>query len=212
LKTFILLVASMVLVLAGCKKQPDTPAAGSATSAGSAATRPPTSDADHIEVLARHRPIAGKEDLDSDPVVVRFDRFAVTKAAFDPKHLEGGTATIELDLTSIKSGSEERDSDLKAPEFLDAATFATATVDVAHVKKQAGTTYAADATVACRGITKTYPLSFDVLATTADSVRIKGELAFSRLDFAIGVDPAKDQTERVDTPLTIRWLLTVKKT
>jgi polyisoprenoid-binding protein YceI len=80
------------------------------------------------------------------------------------------------------------------------------------VKKQTDTTYAGDATVACRGITKTYPLTFEVLATTADSVRIKGELAFSRLDFSIGVDPAKDPTERVDTPLTIRWLLTVKNT
>jgi polyisoprenoid-binding protein YceI len=212
LHTFTLLLVSTTLVLAGCQKRADPPAAASAAPSRSAATRPPTSDADHIEVLARHRPIAGKEDLDSDPVVIRFDRFAVTKASFGPKSLDGATATIELDLTSIKSGSEERDGDLKAPEFLDAATFATATVDVANVKQQAGTTYTADATVACRGITKTYPLTFDVLATTADSVRIKGELAFSRLDFAIGVDPAKDPTERVDTPLTIRWLLTVKKT
>jgi polyisoprenoid-binding protein YceI len=208
LKTFTLLVVSTALVLAGCKKQPDTPAAGSAAPKGSAAAPA----ADHIEVLARHRPIAGKEDLDSDPVVIRFDRFAVTKASFDPRHLEGGTATIELDLTSIKSGSEERDSDLQSPAFLDAASFATATVDVANVKTHTDTTYTADATVACRGIAKTYPLTFEVLATTADSVRIKGELAFSRLDFAIGVDPAKDPTERVDTPLTIRWLLTVKKT
>lgn len=214
MKTFSLLVVSTTLVLAGCKQRADTPAAGSAAPAGSAATRPPvpTPDADHIEVLARHRPIAGKEDLDSDPVIVHFNKFAVTKASLDPKHLEGGTATIELDLTSIKSGSEERDGDLKAPEFLDTASFATATVDVANVKKQTDSTYTADATVACRGITKTYPLTFEVLATTADSVRIKGELAFSRLDFAIGVDPAKDPTERVDTPLTIRWLLTIKKT
>jgi polyisoprenoid-binding protein YceI len=210
LKTFILLVVSTALALAGCQKRADTRAAASA---GSAATTPPpaTSDADHIEVLARHRPIAGKEDLDSDPVVIRFERFAVTKARFDPEHLEGGTATIELDLTSIKSGSEERDGDLKAPEFLDAASFATATIDVANVKKHTDITYTADATVACRGITKTYPLTFEALATTADSVRIKGELAFSRLDFAIGIDPAKDPTERVDTPLTIRWLLTVQK-
>ena len=212
MKTFILVVVSTTFVLAGCSKPADKPAAGSAAAAGSAGTPPATAEADHIEVLARHRPNAGKEDLDADPVVVHFDRFAVTKASFSPTHLEGATATIELDLTSIKSGSEERDGDLKSPAFLDAATFAAATVDVANVKKQGDTTYTADATVACRGITKTYPLTFEVVATTADSVRIKGELAFSRLDFSIGVDPAKDPTERVDTPLTIRWLLTVKKT
>jgi len=80
------------------------------------------------------------------------------------------------------------------------------------VKKQSATRYTADAAVASHGLTKTYPVTFDVLATTADTVRIKGEQAFSRLDFAIGVDPAKDPTERVDTALTIQWTLTLKKT
>lgn len=163
MKTFTLLVVSTALVLAGCQKRADTPAAGSAAPASTAAS---TSDADHIEVLARHRPIAGKEDLESDPVVIHFDRFAVTKASFAPKHLEGGTATIELDLTSIKSGSEERDGDLKSPAFLDTDNFATATVDVANVKKQTDTTYSADATVACRGISKTYGCGSSATAET----------------------------------------------
>ena len=210
MKIHALVVFSTALAVTGCKKVADRPDRGSAVQAP--AKPAPAADADHIEVLARHRPNAGKEDLDSDPVVVHFEKFAVTKASFDPAHLEGATASIELDLTSIKTGSEERDGDLKAPEFLDTASFATATIDVANVKKQTDSTYTADATVTCKGITKTYPLTFDVLATTADSVRIKGELGFSRLDFAIGIDPGKDPTERVDTPLTIRWQLTVKKT
>jgi len=200
LNTLVLLCLSTTLVLVGCKKTSDQPAPGSGA---------PT---DRIEVLARHRPIAGKADLDSDPVVVHFDKFAVTKASFDPKNLEGGTASIELDVASIKTGNDERDGDLKSPEFFDVANFATVTIDVANVKKQADTRYTADATVACHGVTKTYPVAFEVLATTADTVRIKGEHAFSRLDFAIGVDPAKDPTERVDTALTIQWTLTLKKT
>ena len=88
----------------------------------------------------------------------------------------------------------------------------TSTTGVANVKKQADTKYTADATVACHGVTKTYAVTFEVLATTTDTVRIKGEHAFSRLDFAIGVDPATDPTERVDTALTIQWTLTLKKT
>jgi polyisoprenoid-binding protein YceI len=217
LKILALLFLSTTLALAGCKKTADEPEGGSAAPTTSATTpkpkpAPPASDADRVEVLARHRPIAGKADLDSDPVVVHFDKFAVTKAHFDPKNLEGGTATIELDLTSIKTGNEERDGDLKAPEFFDVARFATVTVEVANVKKQTATTYAADATVACHGVTKTYSVTFEVLSTTADTVRIKGEHAFSRLDFAIGVDPAKDPTERIDTPVIIQWQLTLRTT
>jgi polyisoprenoid-binding protein YceI len=199
LKTIALLFLS-TLTLAACKKTADQPAP---------AAKP--AEPDRVEVLARHLPAAGSADLASDPVVVHFDKFTVTKASFDPKNLEGGTATIVLDPTSIKTGNEERDGDLKSVEFFDVAKFATITVDVAHVKKQTDSKYTADATVGCHGVTKTYPVTFEVLSTTADSVQIKGEHAFSRLDFSIGVDPATDPTERIAAPLTIQWVLTLKK-
>jgi polyisoprenoid-binding protein YceI len=215
LKTLALLLFSTTLALTGCNKTADKPDRSAAAPTISATTpepepAPPAADADRVEVLARHLPVAGQADLDSDPVVVHFDKVAVTKASFDPKNLEGGTATIELDLTSIKTGSDERDKDLKSPEFFDVARFATITIDVANVKKQAGTRYTADATVACHGVTKAYSVTFDVLATTAGAVRIKGEQAFSRLDFAVGIDPAKDPSERIDTALIIQWVLTLK--
>jgi polyisoprenoid-binding protein YceI len=196
------------LTLAACHKTADPPTRGSAAPAAEHKT--PAADADHVEVLARHLPAAGKEDLDSDPVVVRFDKVAVTKAHFNPANLEGGTATIALDPTSIKTGNDERDRDLQSPDYLDVASFATITIDVANVKKQSATTYTADATVACHGVTKTYAVSFEVLATTTDSVHIRGEHAFSRVDFAVGVDPATDPTERIAAPLTIQWVLTLK--
>ena len=59
-------------------------------------------------------------------------------------------------------------------------------------------------------MTKTYPVTFEVLATTADTVRIKGEHAFSRLDFALGTDPDKDPEQRIDTALTIQLVLTLR--
>ena len=201
----LLVVVTAALAASGCKKTADPPERGLAATA----TAP---EPDRIEVLARHRAVAGSEDLATDPVVVHFDRFAVTKARFDPAHLEGGTATLELDMTSIKTGSEERDRDLESPDYLDASRFATATVNVANVKQQAGSTYTADATVAFRDVTKTYPVTFAVIAKTGTSVRIKGELTFSRLDFAVGIDPATDPSERIDTPLVIQWVLTLEAT
>lgn len=205
MKTLALLYLATTLSLLACNKTADT-GRGSGAETSQATQQP-----DRIQVLARHLPAAGKEDLDADPVVVRFEKFAVTKAHFDPNHLEGGTATIELDPTSMKTGNEERDGDLKAPDYLDVGKFATITIDVANVKKQADK-YSADATVSCHGITKTYPITFQVLAATADSVRVMGEHSFSRVDFGIGIDPATDPTERVAAPVTIQWTLTLKKT
>jgi polyisoprenoid-binding protein YceI len=211
LRNVVTLVCLATLVAAvACKKQEDTPPeratkpAGSAAPSGSAA---PASGADHVTVLGHH-----KNPKPTDPVHVDFDKFRVTKADFDAKKIEGGTATIELDLSSFHTNSGARDNHLKSPSYLDVAKFATATIGVDNVKHQAGSTYTADANVTAHGVTKKYPVTFDVIATQGDSVTIKAEHTFPRLDFGIGTDPAQNGEEQVGTELTIQVVLTVKKT
>ena len=171
---------------------------------GSAAAAPA---ADSIVVLAKHTP-----DKPTDPVQVRFEKFQVTKATFDPKKIEGGKATIEIDATSLKTGEDKRDAHLNTPEFLDTAKFPKITVDIDKVKKKAGTTFTAEATVKFREITKKYPVTFDVIDTKADSIRIKAQTDFSRLDFKVGKDPKEPKAAQVQTGLTIQMQLTLKKT
>lgn len=163
--------------------------------------------ADSIVVLAKHTP--GKP---TDPVQVRFEKFKVTKATFDPKKIEGGKATIEIDATSLKSGDDKRDAHLNTPDFLDTAKFAKITVDIDKVKKKADKTFTAEATVKAHDVTKKYPVTFDVVDTTADSIKIKGEASFSRLDFKFGKDPKEPNAAPVETGLTIQLQLTLKKT
>ena len=175
-----------------------------------AAPRPAVADdadADSIVVLARHT-----QAKPTDPVPVKFEKFKVTKATFDPKKIEGGKATIEIDATSLKTDSEKRDAHLKTPDFIDVSKFATITVDIDKVKKKADKTYTAEATVKFRDVTKKYPVTFDVVDTKPDSIRIKSETSFSRLDFKVGKD-SKDPKEAPAQPgLTIKMLLTLKKT
>jgi len=163
--------------------------------------------ADSIVVLAKHTP-----DKPTDPVQVRFEKFKVTKATFDPKKVEGGKATIEIDATSLKSGEDKRDAHLNTPDFLDTSKFPKITVDIDKVKKKTGNTYTAEATVKFREITKAYPVTFDVVETKADSIRIKGQTDFSRLDFKIGKDPKEPKAAPVQTGVTIQVQLTLKKT
>jgi polyisoprenoid-binding protein YceI len=161
---------------------------------------------DEIVVLAKHAP----DPKPDDPVQLRFERFKVTKASFDPKKIEGGAATIEIDTTSLKSGSDKRDAHLQTPDYIDAKKYATITVDIANVKKKAGKTYTADATVKFRDVTKKYPVTFDVVDAQADWIKIKSETTFSRLDFKLGgTDP---KTTPVQPDLTIKMALTLKKT
>jgi polyisoprenoid-binding protein YceI len=159
-------------------------------------------DADSIVVLAKHA-----EAKPDDPVQVRFERFKVVKSDVDPKKVEGGKVTLEIDTTSLKTGSDKRDAHLQTPDFIDAKKFSTITVDIDKVKKKAGKTYTAEATVKLRDITKKYPVTFDVVDQKADSIKIKGEAAFSRFDFEVG---GKDLTKTpVNPELVIKLALTV---
>jgi len=215
-------LAAALAVAPACKKQQDKQAqpaetaagssvAGSAAPADNAPAPAPAPEAatetDHITVLAHH-----KNPKPTDPVRISFEKFKVVKADFDPKKIEGGTATIELDLSSLQTDSAKRDGHLKSEAYLDVGKLATATITIANVKQKAGATYTADATVAAHGKTKTYPVTFDVVDAKDDHIKIKGEHTFTRLDFGIGTDPAQNAEEQVGTDVTIQMALTLAKT
>lgn len=208
-----LCLAAVVVIAPACKKQEDrAPAAtGSASSSptgsASASTGEAEANVDHISVLAHH-----KNPKPTDPVRLELERFKVVKADFDPQKIEGGKATIELDLSSLHTDSDERDEHLKSPAYLDVAKLATATITIDNVKQKAGATYSADATVAAHGLTKTYAVTFDVLERKDDRIKIKAAHTFTRLDFGIGTDPAQNPEEQVGTDVTIEMVLTLSNT
>lgn len=220
MKSLKLIVLAALLAAAPACKKSDAPAQqgsaqGSSQPAGSAptptpapepTTATPATEPDHIRVLATH-----KEKKPNDPVTVEFTKYTVTKASFDPKNLEGATATIELDPTSISTGAPKRDGHLQSPDYLNAPKFAKIVIDIANVKKQAGQTYAADAKVSALGVDKTYPVTFELVDAKDDAVKIRGTHTFSRLDFGVGKDPS-DKDESVAGDLTIQLQLTLKKT
>jgi polyisoprenoid-binding protein YceI len=160
---------------------------------------------DEVVVLAKHA-----EPKPDDPVQVHFERFKVTKAKIDAKKIEGSTATIEIDTTSIKTGVDKRDAHLQSPDFIDAKKYATITIDVANVKKKDAKNYTADATVKFRDVSKKYPVTFEVVDAKDNWIKIKSETNFSRLDFNVGGKDPK--TTPVQPELTIKLALTLKNT
>ena len=191
----------------GTPPAPTAPAADPIVAAGPDYSKLPAGTADFIAVLATHA-----EPKPLDPVLVKIESFKVVKADFDPAKIEGGTAEIELDLNSLKTDSEKRDGHLKTPDYLDVAQFATAKVKVENVKNKADKTYTADATVNVHGIEKKFPIEFTVVDATADSIKVWVNHTFSRLDFGIGKDSPDPKVEGVAQELTLRALLTLKKT
>jgi polyisoprenoid-binding protein YceI len=210
MKTFLIAVAALVLVGAGCskeesKKEPtqgQTKQTGTGTGTGTATA---TEDADYVRVLAPHA-----NPKPTDPVVVSVTRFAVVEADFDPAKVEGGTATIELDVTSLESGSAKRDRHLRSDDYLFVDSFPKVAIQIDNVKKTGDNAYSADATVKVRDTERKFPVAFTVLETLPDGIRIRGEHTFSRHELAIGHPEGEEDS--VGKDLTIQMQLTIKKT
>lgn len=176
---------------------------GEVAAAGSGSAAPAVDPAaDYIKVHASH-----SEKKPEDPVEVAFSKFTVKKADFDPAKIEGGSATIEVDLTSLKTNSEKRDAHLNTPDYLDTAKFATATIDIGNVKKKDDKNFTADAKINLHGVEKTYPVAFEIVETGPDWIKVRGEHVFPRTDFKVG----KDDGDGVAKDLTVKVQLTLKK-
>ncbi|MEZ4362059.1 MAG: YceI family protein [Kofleriaceae bacterium] len=212
--SLVLLVAA--LAFTGCKKKEEAPATPAPTEPAPAPepevkTPDPEPAAaateDSVSVFATHT-----EPKPNDPIEVKIANFKIVKADFDPATVEGGTAELELDLSSISTDDPKRTEHLKSPDFIDVAQFATAQVMIDNVKKTADNKYSADATVKFHGAEKKYPVNFDVTETMADGIRIQLEQKFSRLDFGVGKDSKDPKEAPVAPELTLKATLTLKKT
>jgi polyisoprenoid-binding protein YceI len=155
---------------------------------------------DYVRVLASHSPAKP-----GDPIAVAFESFRVTKSNFDLANLEGGTAELEIDLSSVSSGLGKRDGHLKSPDYLNVAESPKALVSITDVKKKDDSTYSATAEVKAHGITKSLPVEFSVVETTGSTISIKATKEFSRLDFGIG----KAEGDPTDATMTIEMALTL---
>jgi polyisoprenoid-binding protein YceI len=216
-RTLFALATAALLAVGGCAKKEEKPA-DPATAEPAQVEEPaqaeappeePTAvaqDEDYIKIYGGHEPTT-----DADPVEIVVQKYTVKSAKFDPKNLEGGTAELELDLSSIKSDKEKRDGHLQSPDYLDVAKFGVAAVKIAEVKKTGDNEYTGQAEVSAHGMTKAFPVKFTVVESSDDSVRIQGEHTFSRLDFGVGKEP-DGENEKVAKEVTIKMQLTLQNT
>ncbi|ACY12973.1 YceI family protein [Haliangium ochraceum] len=210
-------VGATAMLFAGCSKEEpvaeepvaEEPAAEEPAAEEPAAEEPAAAaaeeGADFVKLYASHEPAT-----EADPVIIEIQTFQVTEASFDPANLEGATAAFELDLTSIKSDKEKRDAHLQTPDYLDTGKYGMATVKVHDVKKVDDDTFSAQADVNFREMDKTFPIEFDVVGSTEDTVTIKGMHEFDRMDFGVGKEP-DGENEKVAKNVKIEMQLTLKK-
>jgi polyisoprenoid-binding protein YceI len=100
-------------------------------------------------------------------VAGRFTEFSGT-IEYDPADPTKSTAMIEIDATSIDTGNEMRDKDLRSSNFFDVEKHPKITFEGTGVKKVGDDRYTMTGDLTMRGVTKPVTLTVDVLGFGPD--------------------------------------------
>jgi polyisoprenoid-binding protein YceI len=137
----------------------------------------------HIGFMARHMML--------NKVRGRFDVFeGQLVTAEDPLR---SSAALTVDMNSVNTGNEIRDSDLRSGNFFDAAHFPTMTYRSTGIR-QAGEDLLLDGQLTVRGVTRPVSLRFEVngfaLAPEGDTrVSFSAAGDINRIDFGVCTSP-----------------------
>lgn len=119
-------------------------------------------------------------------------RFGTFAAAITVASDGTPSVTAEIDVTSVSTGNEQRDSHIKAADFFDVETFPTATFTSTGVRTD-GDEYVVDGDFTLKGVTK--PVSLKLVFNGVNPGMGHGEVAgfeasvvLNRKDFGIDVD------------------------
>lgn len=136
----------------------------------------------HIDNADSH--IAFHGSMLGVPVVGYFRQFT-GKITFDPDDLENARVSIHVDMASVDSAHDERDTALALPEWFSAMAFPEARFEAAEFRRLGDAGYEALGSLTIKGITREITLPFE-LVIEGDSATVSGQVDLNRRDFNIG--------------------------
>jgi polyisoprenoid-binding protein YceI len=104
---------------------------------------------------------------------------------FDPDKLETSTIEAVLDVNSINTDNDLRDSHLRSDEFFDVAKHPNIVMKSVSLKHKSGDNYTGQFNLTIKDKTKTFEVPFTYTAVN-NIATFKGGLKLNRLDFGIG--------------------------
>jgi cytochrome b561/polyisoprenoid-binding protein YceI len=128
---------------------------------------------------------------------------------FSPDALDRSRVTVRIDVASARTGDEQRDASLPAPDWFDAANHPRAVFTAARFERLGGDRYMAHGTLSLRGVTKPLDLPFR-LAIDGDVAKASGETSLDRLAFGVGQGEFA-ATDQVPAKVAVRIHLTAMR-
>lgn len=104
---------------------------------------------------------------------------------FSPDKLDSSTIEAMLDISSINTDNDLRDSHLRSDEFFDMAKYPKIIMKSISFKHKSGDNYVGQFNLTIKDKTKTFDVPF-TYTTIENTATFKGGLKLNRLDFNIG--------------------------
>lgn len=138
-----------------------------------------------------------------------FKQFA-TELAYDEKNLAASTLKVTVQIGSLDTQDEERDTTLKDVDLFDAARFPTATYSARSLDKTPNGIIAMGK-LTLRGVTKDLRLPL-AIRSTPQGLELSGAATIKRLDYGVGQgDWASNEWVGDDVKLTYKVVLAKAK-
>ncbi len=141
------------------------------------------------------------------PVIGIFEQVQA-EIRFDPENLTDSRIVVRIDMTSINTRHDERDTALRRPECFNAGAFSEARFVAEDLRQIDESNYEARGELTIKGISHPITLPFS-LAINGDIATVTGFVDLSRLEFAIGTGEWADD-RRVAFEVRIQVRITAK--
>jgi polyisoprenoid-binding protein YceI len=119
------------------------------------------------------------------PVEGGFGRYGV-KAAFDAAKPEQGRFQVEIDITSINTGSEDGNSEAKRPAWFDTARFPKGNFVSTSIKRDSAGRSTLHGDLTLKGRTRPLSAPFVMTPQAGGGLLVSGRVAMKRSHFDIG--------------------------
>ncbi len=126
---------------------------------------------------------------------------------FAPDALADSQFNVEIDLNSLDTQDDDRDSTMRGADIFDVAHFPTARYVTRSFTKSASG-YTAVGSLTLRGVTQDVPINFQ-FAPTAGGAKLSGTAKLKRLDFGVGQGDWKS-TNSVGDEVNVAFALVLK--
>jgi polyisoprenoid-binding protein YceI len=143
-----------------------------------------------------------------EPIQGRFDKWHAD-VLFGPDALDTSKVTVSIDMTSAKTGDEQRDASLPSGDWFDAATHPNAVFTATKFAKTGADRYVAHGALSLRGVTRPLDLPFK-LTISGDRAKVTGEASLNRTVFGVGQGEFT-ATDQVPGKVTVRVDLTATR-